>query len=80
MCTTIIQGIPVAADPSLPQEQISQLVSELKQTWTWEGRQVGRVEIICAGQMIHLLTYEKPAFQCIPLSPNETKGGNQCYS
>ncbi|HWR43710.1 hypothetical protein [Sporomusa sp.] len=77
MCTTIVQGIPVAADSSLSQDQISQLVSELKQTWTWEGRQVGRIELICAGQMIHLLAYEKPVFQCIPLKYNESKGANQ---
>ncbi|MBP2628431.1 MAG: hypothetical protein H6Q68_3142 [Firmicutes bacterium] len=77
MNTTIIQGISVAADPSLSQEQISQLVSELKHTWTWEGRQIGRVEIICAGQMLNLLTYEKPVFKRIPLNYNEAKGENK---
>lgn len=77
MSTTIIQGISVAADSSLSKEQINQLVSELKQTWTWEGRQIGRVEIICVGQMLHLLTYEKPTFQCIPLNHSEDKGAIQ---
>jgi hypothetical protein len=77
VCTIIIQGIPVTADSSLSQEQINQLVSELKQTWTWEGRQVGRIEIICAGPMIHLLAYDPPVFQCIPLKHSESKGANQ---
>jgi hypothetical protein len=74
MHTTIIQGIPVATDPSLLPEQINLIISELKQTWAWEGRQVGRVEIICAGQMIHIVSYEKPILQCIPLDFYEIKG------
>ncbi len=77
MCTIIVQGIPVAADCSLPQEQINQLVAELKQTWTWEGRQVGRIEIICAEEMIHLLAYEPPVSQRIPLKDTESKGANK---
>lgn len=74
---TIVQGIPVVADSLLSQEQILQLVSELKQTWTWEGRQVGRIEIHCADQMIHLLAYEQPVLQCIPLSFSESEGEDQ---
>ncbi|SDF52996.1 hypothetical protein [Sporomusa acidovorans] len=74
MLTTIIQGIPVATDPSLLPEQINLIIAELKQDWAWEGRQVGRVEVVCSGQMIHIVSYEKPVFQCIPLDFYETKG------
>ncbi len=77
MCTIIVQGIPVAADCLLSQEQINQLVTEVKQTWTWEGRQVGRIEIIRAEEMIHLLAYEPPVFQRIPLKDTESKGANK---
>jgi len=77
VCTTIVQGIPVVADSLLSQEQILQLVSELKQTWTWEGRQVGRIEIRCVGRMIHLLAYEKPVLQCVPLKFSESEGEEQ---
>ena len=72
--TAIIQGIPVATDPSLLPEQINLIIAELKQAWAWEGRQVGRVEIVCSEQMIHIVSYEKPVFQCIPLDFYETKG------
>jgi hypothetical protein len=74
---TIVQGIPVVADSLLSQQQIFQLVAELKQTWTWEGRQVGRIEIQCADQMIHLLAYEQPVLQCIPLNFSESEGEDQ---
>ncbi|HWR42350.1 hypothetical protein [Sporomusa sp.] len=74
MFTTIVQGIPVATDQSLLPEQINLIIAELKQAWAWEGRQVRRVEIICAGQMIHIESYEKPVLQCIPLDFYEIKG------
>lgn len=74
MCTTTIQGIPVAADPLLSQEQINHLVSELKKTWSWEGRQVGRIELRYGEDGIHILVYEKPAFRIIPLHNNKIKG------
>lgn len=77
MNTTIIQGISVEADPTLSQEQISQLISELKHTWTWEGRQIGRVEIIRDGQTLNLLTYEKPVLKSVSLNYNEARGANK---
>lgn len=76
MSTMIVQGIPVATDSLLSQQQIHQLVSELKQTWTWEGRKIGRIEMRCAGRMIHLLVYENPVLQCIPLNLSESEGKN----
>ena len=74
MCTTTIQGIPVSADPLLSQEQINHFVGELKKTWSWEGRQLGRIELHYVEHMIHILVYEKPVSQIIPLHNNETKG------
>ena len=68
MCTTIIQGIPVAADPVLPQAQVNRLVNDLKQAWSWEGRQVCRIELSRVGQMIEILAYEKPALQIVALN------------
>jgi len=69
-----IQGIPVAADPLLSQEQINHFVSELKKTWSWGGRQLGRIEFHYIDHMIHISIYEKPVSQIIPLHNNETKG------
>jgi hypothetical protein len=37
MYTARIQETSVAAEPLLSQAQISQLVPELKHTWTWDG-------------------------------------------
>ncbi|MBP2661332.1 MAG: hypothetical protein H6Q69_4364 [Firmicutes bacterium] len=52
MCNTIIHGIPVESDPSLSTEEINKLVCEVIQSWTWEGRKLGKVEIIRDGQWI----------------------------
>ncbi|MDF2904658.1 MAG: hypothetical protein K0S25_2296 [Bacillus sp. (in: firmicutes)] len=41
MCN-IIHGIPVLADSTLSREKINKLVSDLVQTWKWEGRQLGK--------------------------------------
>lgn len=66
MCA-IIQGIPVVADPALPRNTIKQLVCELIQTWKWEGKELGRIELIRDGQLIHVISYEKPMVQLVPL-------------
>ncbi len=68
---TIIHGVPVAADPTLSWEEINALVSELIQDWTWEGRQLGRVELIRDGQMIHICSYDNPSVTCVPTANNK---------
>jgi len=66
MCA-IIQGIPVVADPSLPRNKIKQLVCDIIQTWKWEGKELGKIELICDGQLIHVISYEKPVVQLVSL-------------
>ncbi|MCC5468148.1 hypothetical protein [Pelosinus baikalensis] len=70
---TIIHGIPVMADPALPREEINALISDLIQTWTWEGRQLGKVELVSDGQLIHVCCYEKPSIQYFPLKSNKSE-------
>jgi hypothetical protein len=65
MCT-IIHGIPVVADPALSWEKINKIVAELVQTWAWEGRQLGKIELISDGQLVHVYSYEKPSIQFFP--------------
>ncbi len=61
-----IQGIPVETDPSLSREQINKLVCEVVQSWTWEGRQLGRIELIRDGHLVHVCSYEQPSIQIVP--------------
>lgn len=70
---TIIHGIPVLADPALPREEISELICDLIQTWAWEGRQLGKVELLTDGQLIHVSSYEKPSIQYVPLKNNKSE-------
>jgi hypothetical protein len=62
MCT-IIHGIPVVVDPALSWEKINEIVAELVQTWAWEGRQLGKIELISDGQLVQVYSYEKPSIQ-----------------
>ncbi|WP_021166587.1 hypothetical protein SOV_07850 [Sporomusa ovata DSM 2662] len=54
----IIAGIPVRADMSLLLEQINNLVYEIIQDSAWEGRLLGRIELIHDRQRIHVCSYE----------------------
>jgi len=67
MCNTIIHGIPVESDPSLSTEEINKLVCEVIQSWTWEGRKLGKVEIIRDGQWMQVYSYEQPFIQLVPM-------------
>jgi hypothetical protein len=71
MCT-IIQGIPVAADSVLSENTIKRLVGDLIKAWEWEGKKLGRVELICDEHIIHVFSYEKPTVKLISLQ-NDTK-------
>jgi len=63
---TIIQGIPVHADPALSPEDTNKIAMDLIQSWAWEGRPLGRIEIIYDRKRIHIVTYEKPSTKVIP--------------
>lgn len=69
----IIHGIPVMANPALPREEIKELISDLIQTWAWEGKQLGKVELVSDGQLIHVCPYEKPSIQYVPLKSNKSE-------
>lgn len=62
-----MDGIPVRADPSLSREQINKLVYEVVQSWTWEGKTLGRIELIRDGQWVHICSYEQPFTQLVPI-------------
>jgi hypothetical protein len=62
MCT-IIHGIPVVIDPALSWEKINEIVAELVQVWAWEGKQLGKIELISDGQLVQVYSYEKPSIQ-----------------
>ena len=66
MCT-IIQGIPVMADSALSWEEINKIVAEIIQDWAWEGRNLGKIELLSDGQLVHICSYEKPSVKLMPL-------------
>lgn len=70
---TIIHGIPVIANQALPREKINAIISDLIQTWTWEGRQLGKVELVSDGHLIHVCAYEKPSIQYVSLKSNKSE-------
>lgn len=71
--STIIHGVPVTADPALTWKEINAIVTELIRAWTWEGRNLGKIELISDGQLVHVCSYEKPAIQLLPLHNKDTK-------
>ena len=66
MCT-IIQDIPVMVDPTLSWEEINKIVTEIIQDWAWEGRTLGKIELLSDGQLVHICSYEKPSVKLVPL-------------
>lgn len=66
MCT-VIQGIPVKADPALSRETIHQIVSEIIRDWAWEGRSLGKIELHSNGQLVQVYSYEQPSVKLVPL-------------
>lgn len=63
---TIIQGVSVFADPALPRAATRAIALELIQTWNWEGRALGKIELIYGNDQIHVQAYEKPFSKVIP--------------
>lgn len=68
---TIIHGVPIMTAPALPKEEINEIISDLIQTWAWEGRQPGKVELVSDGQLITICSYEKPSIRSVPLKSNK---------
>jgi hypothetical protein len=61
-----IHGIPITSDPSLSWEEVSKIVEELVHTWNWEGRKLGKIELIRDGPWIRIYTYKTPLMQLVP--------------
>lgn len=74
---TIIQGVPVHADPTLSPADIRKIAIDLIQSWAWEGRPLGKIEIIYDKKKIHIITYEKPSTKVIPLEKLHEQGVRQ---
>ncbi|MBP2628709.1 MAG: hypothetical protein H6Q68_3420 [Firmicutes bacterium] len=62
----IIQGVPVFADSVLSKEKIQEIALDLIVTWTWEGRTIGKIELVCDEKGIHACMYEKACSKHIP--------------
>ncbi|WP_371371051.1 hypothetical protein [Sporomusa aerivorans] len=63
-----VSGIPVRADMSLSREEINKLVYEIIQDFAWEGRLLGRIELIRDKHRIHVCSYEPPITQLVPIN------------
>jgi hypothetical protein len=68
MCK-VIQGILTAADESLSWEEINKIVYECIQTLAWEGRRLGKIELISDGQLVHIITYDNLSDTAVPAMP-----------
>ena len=64
----IIKGIPVTTDLTLPQEEMIRIVSKLIKDWAWEGKELGKIELIRDGAWIRICSYEQPFIQIVPYS------------
>jgi len=63
---TMIQGISVTNDPALTLEETTRIVSKIIKDWDWEGKQLGKIELIRDGIWIRICSYEQPSIQIIP--------------
>lgn len=63
-----IYGIPIIAGSGLSQSETKKIIGDLVQAWAWEGRQLGKAELISDGQFVPVCSYEKPFVTVIPLS------------
>jgi len=70
---TIIQGVPVFADPSISPEDIRKIAIDLIQSWAWEGRRLGKIELISDKNRIHAFTYEKSSGTLISCENNNNE-------
>lgn len=56
----IIYGVQVNADHKLLEEEIQNIVLEEMRAWTWEGKKLGKVDLIVDGEYINIYSYENP--------------------
>ena len=63
---TMIQGISVTADPTLTRAETNRIVSKLIKDWAWEGKILGKIELIRDGTWIRICSYEQPSIQIVP--------------
>jgi hypothetical protein len=70
---TIIQGVSVFADPALSKKMIQAIALDLIATWRWEGRSIGKIELICEKKWIHACIYEKACNKRIPWKNNHSE-------
>ncbi|WP_378956310.1 hypothetical protein [Pelosinus sp. sgz500959] len=60
-----IYGVQVTADLELSYFEMEKIVKNLVEDWDWEGRQLGKVELISDGQFVHVCAYEKPIVKVV---------------
>lgn len=62
-----INSISVEASQSLSQKEVTMLFNEIVRSWNWEGKKLGRLELIRDGQWVHVYSYEKPSIKIVSL-------------
>ncbi len=60
-----ICGIPVTVGAGLSPAETEKVVSDIARDWAWDGRQLGKVELISDGRFVHVCSYEKPVVTVI---------------
>lgn len=63
-----ILGIPVTTNARLSQSLIKEIVGGILEDWAWEGKQLGKVELISHGDTIRVCSYEKPIVKVVLVS------------
>lgn len=63
---TVIQGIAVTADLEMPHEETVRIVSNVIKEWDWDGKKLGKIELIRDGAWIRICSYEQPSIQILP--------------
>ena len=66
MFSQIIEGIPVESNVPLPPEQLLQICRDCTQSRSWEGRRIGRLEIVRQDDSFCVRIYDMPVLQYIP--------------
>ncbi|HWR39571.1 MAG TPA: hypothetical protein VN611_08710 [Patescibacteria group bacterium] len=73
MYTQIIEGIPVEADPQMSPKQLRQICRNIRRAWRWEGRSLGRMEIVRQEDAFFVRIYEAPVIRVYPSQNLEQK-------
>ena len=71
---TLWEDITVAADRRIARDTVVSLVADIRESWRWEGREVGRIELVQENDReIRVLTYERPVLHRLALVNGNTK-------